>query len=254
MGDCRGTLFALACVAMMAGGASAQDNPVVRPATIGPGSNAVIETSEPSGWSRLEDMQLTAKVAPIPPAMRQHWTEEARRMQRLGTTKTLKASRSGGVLMLALQGNRTLKLFDQGVPGSVQFDGDRFHVLIDMPLAANLYAVHVMMNEFDFHWLIPQSSGVMTSIPAKPVLSADLKRAFGFRDEQMNGRELAVVSIGPDQVVHDKVAWQADNDPDVQYTLSWAADGQAITVAEVRQKTRRTSYRLLLKDGAWRRE
>ena len=251
----RGILIALVCAAMMAGGAAAQDsNPIVRPATIAPGSNAVIETSEPSGWSKLEDLQAIAKTAPIPAAMLQRWTEEARRMQRMGTSTTLKASRSGGVLMLALKGGRTLKLFDQGVPGAALFDGDRFHILIDVPLAANLYAVHVMMNEFDFHWLIPPSSGVMTSLPAKPVLSADLKRAFGFRDEQMNGRELAVVSIGPDQVAHDKVVWQADNDPQTQYTLSWTADGQAITVVEIRQKTRRTSYRLLLKDGAWQRE
>lgn len=250
-----GTLIALACVAMMSGVAAAQDsNPVVRPGTIAPGTNAAIETSEPSGWSKLEDMQAFTKTAAIPPALRQRWTEEARRMQRLGTTTTLKASRSGGVLMLALKGGRTLKLFDQGVPGSALLDGDRFHILVDVPLAANLYAVHVMMNEFDFHWLIPPSSGVMTSMPGKPVLSADLKRAFGFRDELMNGRELAVVSIGPDQATHDKVEWQPDNEPDTQYTLSWTADGQAIAVAEIRQKTRRANYRLILKDGAWRRE
>lgn len=257
MGDvvsgCRGILVALTCAAMMGGGAAAQDsNPVVRPATIAAGSNAVIETGEPSGWSKLEDLQLTAKTVTIPPTTRQRWTEEARRMQRLGTSTTLKAARSGGVLMLGLKDGRTLKLFDQGV--SAQFGGDRFHTLVDVPLAANLYAVHVTMNEFDFHWLIPWSSGVMTSLPAKPMLSADLKRGFGFRDEQMNGRELAVVSIGSDQVTHDKVDWQPDNDPQTQYTLSWTADGQAITVVELRQKTRRTSYRLLLKDGAWRRE
>ncbi|MBX3499488.1 MAG: hypothetical protein KF889_08595 [Alphaproteobacteria bacterium] len=248
-------LVALACVAMMGGGAAAQDsNPVVRPTMIAPGTNAVIEAGEPSGWSNPEDMQATTGTAAIPAATRQLWTEEARRMQRLGTTTTLKASRSGGVLMLALNGGRTLKLFDQGVPGSALYDGDRFHLLVDLPLAANLYAVDVMMNEFDFHWLILPSTGVMTSLPGKPVLSADLRRAFGFRDELMNGRELAVVSIGPDQVTHDEVSWQPDNEPDTEYALSWTADGQAITVSEVRQKTHRTSFRLLLKDGAWRRE
>jgi hypothetical protein len=251
----RGILIALACAAMLGGGAAAQgNNPVVRPATIAAGTNAVIEAGELSGWSKPEDMQATTKTAAIPSAIRQLWTEEARRMQRMGTTTTLKASRSGGVLMLALKGGRTLKLFDQGVPGSASFDGDRFHILVDVPLAANLYAVHVTMNEFDFHWLIPPSTGVMTSMPGKPVLSADLRRAFGFRDELMNGRELAVVSIGPDQAAHDKVVWQPDNEPDTEYALSWTADGQAIAVQETRQKTRRTNFRLLLRDGAWRRE
>lgn len=251
-----GLLIAWACIAMLGdGGAMAQeDKPVVRPPTIAVGSNAVIEAGELSGWSKLEDMQATTKTAAIPAALRQLWTEEVRRMQRMGTTTTLKASRSGSVLMLTLKGGRTLKLFDQGVPGSAPFDGDRFHILIDVPLAANLYAVHVTMNEFDFYWLIAPSTGAMTSLSGRPVLSTDLKRAFGFRDEQMNGRELGVVSIGPDQATPEKVAWEPDNDPDIQYALSWTADGQAIAVQETRQKTRRTNYRLLLRDGAWRRE
>ena len=62
------------------------------------------------------------------------------------------------------------------------------------------------------------------------------------------------MSIGPDQATPEKVAWEPDNDPDIQYALSWTADGQAIAVQETRQKTRRTNYRLLLRDGAWRRE
>ncbi len=248
-------LVTLACIAMAATAADAQDSTVRRPPTAAPGTNAVIEAAERSGWSTPEEMQSNIEASAIPATIRQLWTEEARRLQRLGTTGTLRASRSGGVLMLALTGGRTLKLFDQGVYGSATFDGDRFHILIDVPLAAGLYAVHVTMNEFDFYWLIPPSTGVMTSLPAQPVLSADLKRAFGFRDEQMNGRELGVVSIGPDQVAQEKVAWQPDDDPDIQYTLNWSADGQAIAVQEIRQKTRRTSsYRLLLRDGAWRRE
>lgn len=252
---CRGMLITLACVAMIGGSADAQDNnTVARPATIAAGTNAVIEAGGPSGWSKLEDMQLTTRTVAIPAATRQLWAEEARRMQRMGTTSTLKASRSGGVLMLALTGDRTLKLFDQGVPGSALFDGDRFHILIDLPLAANLYAVHVTMNEFDFYWLIRPSTGAMTSMPGKPMLSADLRRALGFRDELMNGRELAVVSLGSEQVTHDKVVWQPDNEPDTEYALNWTADGQAIAVQEIRQKTRRTNFRLMFRDGAWRRE
>src|SRR5262249_24302640 len=141
MGRYLGILVALACATMMGGGAAAQDtNPIVRPATIAPGSNAVIELGEPSGWSKLEDMQAFTQTATLPATLRQLWTEEARRMQRMGTTATLKASRSGSVLMLALKGGRTLKLFDQGVPGVALLDGDRFHILVDVPLQANLYA------------------------------------------------------------------------------------------------------------------
>ncbi|MGE0421745.1 MAG: hypothetical protein AB7O88_05755 [Reyranellaceae bacterium] len=251
----RAMLLALACVAMAGVAARAQDNESIRrPPMVAPGTNAVIEPGERSGWSTPEEMRSNVEANALPAGVRQQWLEEARRLQRLGTSPALRASRSGGVLMLALSGGRTLKLFDQGVYGSALFDGDRFHVLVDLPPAANLYAVHVSMNEFDFYWLIAPSTGVMTSLPAQPVLSADLKRAFGFRDEQLNGRELGVVSIGPDGVAQEKVVWQPDDNPDIQYTLSWSADGQAIAVQETRQQTRRTSYRLLSRDGAWRRE
>ncbi|QQS14690.1 MAG: hypothetical protein IPK81_11350 [Rhodospirillales bacterium] len=246
-----------ACAALLAalwtGAAPAQENATARPPVVAPGLNAVIEKSEPAGWSSVKDIDALTDPKALTAAQGKWWRDEARRMQALPAGGALKAARSGPVLMLALRGGRALKLFDQGVPGAGLHEGDRFHTLAGASPAAGHYVVQVSMNEFEFHWLVSHATGAMASVPAKPVFTPDAARAFGFRDELMNGRELGVVALTPEGGTPEKVEWKPGDEPDVKFELRWAPDGQAILVSETRAG-KRVDYRLARRDGAWRRQ
>ncbi len=246
------TLLVCLLLTVPAAGGHGQETWTVVPPRAAVVSNVVIEPGDPFGWATPKDLAKVDRAA-TPPVSRTSWEADARHLRSVSAAPPMSAARSGGVLMLALAGGRVLKLFDQGVAGAAFLDGDRFHALVDAPTATNHYAVRVTMNEFEFYWLISATTGAMTSIVAEPVFSPDRRRAFGFRDEQLNGRELSVTSIAPERAVPDKVDWKPDENPDIVYRLGWASDGGAILVAET-LAGRRKDYRLVPRDGAWRRE
>ncbi|HKU96450.1 MAG TPA: hypothetical protein VJR58_14305 [Vineibacter sp.] len=226
------------------------------------GHNAVIDEGHPGGWASPQALAQAVKghegiIAPITPE--RDWTEEA---QRLGAVPPLPISngrppqpvqrvgRTGPILMLAVGNDKVLKLFDYGSLGT---EARRAHLFEAFLPAIGYYVVRVQEYEESYHYLISAASGTMTTMIERPAVSPDRGRALSWHDSQLIGRTLEVVRITPTRATPEKVAWEANQDPDVSYDVAWAPDSQAIVITETSAKTRqRKTLRLVLKNGAWR--
>jgi len=225
------------------------------------GHNAVIDDGHPGGWASPQSLAAAVKgneiMAPIKPD--RGWTEEA---QRLGAVPPLsiatgrppqpvqRVGRTGPILMLAVGNEKVLKLFDYGSLGA---ESRRAHLFDTFLSAIGYYVVRVDEYEDSYHYLISASSGTMTTMLERPAVSPDRARALSWHDSQMIGRTLEVVRITPARATPEKIAWEANQDPDLTYDVAWAPDSQAIMVTETSAKTRqRKTLRLSFKDGAWR--
>lgn len=260
----RAALIAAAVAALaLPAIASAQQPPAPHVPPFAAGHNAVIDDGNPGGWASPQTLAQAVKghdgiIAPITPD--RDWPEEARR---LGTVPPLPISsgrppqpvqrvgRTGPILMLAIGNDKVLKLFDYG---SLGMEARRAHLFDSFLPAIGYYVVRVQEYEDVYHYLISATTGTMTAMLERPVVSPDRGRAFSWHDSQMVGRTLEVVRITPARATPEKVAWEASGEPDgLTYDVAWAPDAQAIIVTETNSKTRqRKTVRLVFKDGAWR--
>ena len=151
----------------------------------------------------------------------------------------------------AIGNDKVLKLFDYG---SLGMEARRAHLFDSFLPTIGYYVVRVQEYEDVYHYMISATTGAMTAILERPVVSPDNSRALSWHDSQMVGRTLDVVRITPARATPEKVAWEPNNQPDeMTYNIVWAPDSQAIIVTETNSKTRqRKTMRLVFKDGAWR--
>ena len=96
-----------------------------------------------------------------------------------------RAARDGDVLRLRLEGDRVLKIFDEGICDG--FANCLRHRLQDWWPKPNYYAVDVTRGEGGWTYLIRESDGLVVRVAALPVLSPDGRYAIASDPSVING-------------------------------------------------------------------
>jgi hypothetical protein len=96
-----------------------------------------------------------------------------------------RAARDGDVLRLRLQGDRVLKIFDEGI--CVGYASCLRHRLRDWWPELHYYVVEVRYGENGWAYLIRESDGLVLEIAAPPLLSPDGRYAIASDPSVING-------------------------------------------------------------------
>lgn len=96
-----------------------------------------------------------------------------------------RAARDGDVLRLRLEGDRVLKIFDEG--RCAGFDTCLHHRLSDWLPGLRFYVVDVTHGEGSWVYLIRESDGLVMAVAASPVLSPDGRYAIASDSSVANG-------------------------------------------------------------------